>query len=162
MAKAYLFTGSNVGNRIKNIENAARLISEQAGKIVKASSVYETQAWGSTSQGAFLNQALLIETKLEPKELLKKILGIEQQLGRVRLIKWEPRIIDIDILLYENIIYSDSDLVIPHPYLPERRFTLTPLVEIARNVIHPVLNKTMQELLTECKDKLEVQIYKPV
>jgi 2-amino-4-hydroxy-6-hydroxymethyldihydropteridine diphosphokinase len=159
MANAYLFTGSNMGNRLQNIEQASALIAELAGIVKKKSAIYETEAWGNTNQEDFLNQALLVETTLSPEALLEKVLWVETKIGRQRLVKWEPRIIDIDILLYDDVIFSSVDLIIPHPYLHERRFTLTPLTEIAPDIVHPVLKKTIFQLLQACTDTLAVKLY---
>lgn len=159
MAEAYLFTGSNMGNRLLKIEESAKLISEQVGTIKKVSAIYETEAWGNPNQASFLNQALLVETDLPPDALLEKNLSIEHQMGRIRLIKWAPRIIDIDILLYDGLTLTSENLTIPHPYLHKRRFTLTALAEIAPNIVHPVLKKTILQLLDDCTDPLTVKPY---
>lgn len=108
-------------------------------------------------QATFLNQVIAVKTKLEPEELLQVVLHIEQQTGRQRDVKWGPRTLDLDILLYNSDVISTPDLTIPHPFLPERRFTLAPLCELAPGLVHPVLHKTMQQLLDECPDPLEVK-----
>lgn len=152
MHKAYLLLGSNLGNRHQHLADAELLISSGIGKIMNASSVYESAPWGFTDQPAFLNKVLLIETALLPNDLMQKILATEIQLGRVRKEKWHERIIDIDILFFDDQIIQTDDLTIPHPHLHERRFTLVPLNEIASQLQHPVLKKSIHQLLDECED----------
>jgi 2-amino-4-hydroxy-6-hydroxymethyldihydropteridine diphosphokinase len=156
MNKAYLLTGGNMGDRKQNLAAAYRHIEEQCGEISKASSLYETAAWGKSDQPPFLNQALELKTSLAPKQLLKTILQIEKKMGRVREEKYGPRLIDIDILLFNNDSYNYPLLIIPHPEMQNRRFVLVPLAEIAASEIHPVFKKTIEELLEVCPDKLEV------
>ena len=156
MNKAYLLIGGNLGDRKANLSKANELISEQCGVITKASSLYETAAWGITDQPSFLNQALEISTSLNAKQLMRKILKIEKMMGRKRKEKFGPRIIDIDILFYEDEIHDITFLKIPHPELQNRRFVLVPLAEINSEIQHPVLKKTIAELLEECPDNLEV------
>jgi len=156
MNKAYLLTGGNLGNRLNNLSDARKLIEQYCGKIVQQSAIYKTAAWGFTDQPDFYNQALEIQTELHPKRLMQTLLTIEGQMGRKREIKFGPRIIDIDILLFNDEIIQQPHLAIPHPRLHERRFALTPLAEIAPNIIHPVLNKTIQQLLLESTDTLDV------
>jgi len=157
MNKAYLLIGGNLGNREENLSKAVDLINEQCGNITKTSSLYETAAWGVTEQPSFLNQALEISTSLNAKQLMRKALAIEKTMGRVRKEKFGPRIIDIDILFYENEVHDLSFLKIPHPELQNRRFVLVPLAEINSEFQHPVLKKTVAELLEECPDNLEVK-----
>jgi len=156
MNKAYLLTGGNLGNRFNNLEQACKLIEQRCGKIVQQSSIYETAAWGFKDQPDFYNQALEIATKLSPTELMKTILRIEEKMGRKREIKMGPRIIDIDILLFNNEIIHQPQLSIPHERLHERKFALLPLAEIAPDLVHPVLHKTITLLLSETKDTLDV------
>jgi len=157
MNKAYLLTGGNMGDRQENLATAHECIGQQCGDIISASSLYETAAWGKKDQPSFLNQVLEIQTSLSPQQLLKKILHIEKQIGRIRKEKYGPRIIDIDILLFNDEVYDYPSLKIPHPELQNRRFALVPFAEIAPDLIHPVLKKTIAELLIICPDKLAVK-----
>ena len=156
MSTAHLLIGGNLGDRKENLLTAISLINEQCGTLTRSSSIYETEAWGKTDQPSFLNLALEISTPLNARQLMRKILKIEKEMGRVRKEKLGPRIIDIDILLYENEIHDLRFLKIPHPEMHNRRFVLVPLVEIAPTLQHPVLKKTIAELLEECPDNLEV------
>ena len=157
MNKAYLLTGGNMGNREEHLATARQLINQQCGNISKASSLYETAAWGKTDQPVFLNQALELETALNAKQLMRYILKIEKQMGRLRKEKYGPRIIDIDILLFNTEKYNYHFLKLPHPEMHNRRFALLPLAEIAPDVIHTVFNKSISQLLEECADKLKVK-----
>jgi 2-amino-4-hydroxy-6-hydroxymethyldihydropteridine diphosphokinase len=159
MNKAYLLTGSNMGNRLDYLVAASESIAEQCGTIAAASSLYETAAWGNTNQAAFLNQALELTTTLNPRQLIRRLLKIEKQMGRVRKEKYGPRIIDIDILLFNEEIHNYPLLKLPHPELHNRRFALLPLAEISPTAFHPQLNKTIAALLDLCADTLAVKKY---
>lgn len=152
----FLLLGTNLGNRTANLTEAIRAIHEQVGKIITASSVFETSAWGKTDQPSFLNQALEIRTQLDAEMLLTRLLSIEEQMGRLRREHWGQRVIDIDILFFGNDVYSSPRLLIPHPQLANRKFTLIPLNEIAPEFVHPLLKKTITELLEICPDTLDV------
>jgi len=152
----YLLLGSNLGDRFQNLAEAR----DRIGSIQASSSIYVTRAWGNTHQPDFYNQVIEIDTQLTPEELLKTILKIEASMGRVRDEKWGARIIDIDILFYRNKIIDTEGLIVPHPEIKNRRFTLIPLREIT-NMIHPVLRKTIDELLKDCQDPLEVTRLQP-
>ena len=155
--KAYLLTGGNMGDRTRTLTTAREQIARHCGEVTACSSLYETAAWGKEDQPAFLNQALEIATPLAAEQLLKCILRVEKKLGRIRQEKYGPRIIDIDILFFNNDIINYPQLKLPHPQVQHRRFALTPLAEIAPNLVHPVLKKTIRELITICPDKLEVK-----
>lgn len=148
-----------MGDRLAYLNQARALLELHSGKEITCSRVYETAAWGIEDQSSFLNQALLLSTSLTAKELLKNILHAEIEIGRERKEKYGARIIDIDILLFNEEIYDAADLVIPHPQLPNRRFALEPLAEIAPDFIHPVLKKSIAVLLDECTDLLKVNIF---
>lgn len=157
MNTVYLLTGGNMGNREENLQEAARRIEKACGSIVQRSPIYETAAWGKTDQPAFLNQVLAIETTLAPERLMQTLLHIEAAMGRVRMEKMGPRIIDLDILLIDDLIIQTPLLTVPHPALPQRRFVLTPLADIAPNIVHPIMQQTIAHLLQICPDMLDVQ-----
>ncbi|GAB4038731.1 2-amino-4-hydroxy-6-hydroxymethyldihydropteridine diphosphokinase [Spirosoma gilvum] len=155
----YLLLGANLGDRIKTLNRAIDLIAERIGSVGQESAIYETAPWGVTDQPTYLNQVLAIETTLKPEELLNQTQAIEQELGRVRIERWGARLIDIDILYYDQLKLQTERLTIPHPYLHQRRFTLVPLAEISPDFVHPILQKTSLELLAECADTSEVGLY---
>jgi 2-amino-4-hydroxy-6-hydroxymethyldihydropteridine diphosphokinase len=157
MNKTYLLTGGNEGDKILHMQRARANIELICGRILQISSLYQTAPWGETDQADFLNQVLLIETAMSPESLLKAILSIEENLGRKRSVKNAPRTIDIDILFYDRLILEVPGLCIPHPRISERRFVLEPLDEIAPGFQHPVLGKTIHQLLLECTDELAVK-----
>jgi 2-amino-4-hydroxy-6-hydroxymethyldihydropteridine diphosphokinase len=156
MNKVYLLIGGNMGDR-EGFLSAARIkIAEHCGAVICQSSIYQTAAWGIEEQAPFLNQALEIDTHLNADELLTTILFIERLLGRKRQVKYGPRIIDIDILLFNDEIIKSEGLTVPHPQMQSRRFVLLPLGEIAPNKVHPALQKSILQLLEECPDNLDV------
>ncbi len=156
MNKAYLLIGGNMGDRLANLEDAKKAITELCGKILIQSTIYETEAWGFKEQPSFYNQALCLETEKNATDLLHSLLTIELSLGRTRTIYLGPRTIDIDIIYFNDEIFISENLTIPHQSMTERNFVLTPLTEIAPTFIHPVFNKTNSELLHECKDTATV------
>ena len=143
MNKAYLLTGGNMGDRKLALQKALSLIEQHCGDIISLSSIFETEAWGNTDQPSFFNQVMAIQTELKPRQLLRRILKIETQIGRIREEKYGPRIIDIDILFYNDEVHNYPLLKIPHPEIQNRRFVFVPLAEIAPDFIHPVLKKTI-------------------
>jgi 2-amino-4-hydroxy-6-hydroxymethyldihydropteridine diphosphokinase len=160
MKRVFLGLGTNLGDREGNLNKALCSISENIGKVVRTSSVYETEPWGFTADIPFLNMVAEIETRLKPSGLLGRILMIEARMGRLRGGKeYSSRIIDIDILIFGDIILNTKSLVIPHPLMHERRFVLVPFSEIAPDFVHPVLGKNIKTLLKECKDKGHVRLH---
>ncbi|HAA11981.1 MAG TPA: 2-amino-4-hydroxy-6-hydroxymethyldihydropteridine diphosphokinase [Cytophagales bacterium] len=159
MQGIYILLGTNLGDREENLLQARRLIGQRVGKVLRSSNVYATAAWGITEQPDFLNQVVIVETAMSPNDLLKALLQIEQDMGRVRIVKWGERIIDLDVLYYHDTILDTQDLKIPHVGIAERRFTLVPLVELSADAIHPVLGKSQRQLLAECPDVSEVKLF---
>lgn len=157
MHTAYLSFGTNLGDRAQNLETAIELI-KHVGEIVKKSSIYMTEAWGNSDQPAFYNMVLCLETRLDPVTLLHELLSFETKMGRVRHDKWGPRLIDMDILLFDDMVVHHAGLLtVPHPEMQNRRFVLMPLTEIAPTVMHPTLGKNIRELLAHLQDPLEVK-----
>jgi deoxyguanosine kinase len=160
MNRVFLCLGGNLGNRLGNIEKALILIEKQAGKIVKTSPIYETDAWGSTSAKKYLNLCVQIETKLTAKALMQKLLLLEKKLGRKRTLNRNAdRTVDIDILFFNDEIIQTAALQIPHPRLHLRKFVLKPLNAIAPKLKHPTLNKSISQLYKNCKDTLKVKTF---
>ena len=161
MHQAYILLGTNLGNRLSYLQQATTYITQQVGEVSATSSIYETAAWGLTEQPSFYNQVLVVKTSVKPETLMQQLLDIETQLGRIRTIKFGPRIIDIDILLIDDLVNESAILQLPHPALPQRKFALMPLAEVAPNLLHPVEKKTISQLLQACTDTLDVQKITP-
>lgn len=154
MSIAYISIGSNLGNREENCKQAIRLIKENGIIVKKQSGMYETEPWGVKNQPLFINMAIEIETDREPEELLNILKDIEKEIGRTETIKWGPRVIDLDILLYDDLIIKNPELEIPHPLMHERYFVLKPLCEIASDISHPLLRVSIHDLLQRLYKKL--------
>ena len=157
--EVYLSFGSNVGDRGANIKSALKHLNDLGVKKKKLSSLYETEPWGNSNQSSFLNMVGLFVSSLPPSGLMNEILRIENLMGHRREKKWEPRIIDIDILFYGNEIINEIGLMIPHPEIENRKFVLIPMEEIASEFVHPVIKKSMRIILNECSDGLMVELF---
>jgi 2-amino-4-hydroxy-6-hydroxymethyldihydropteridine diphosphokinase len=158
MIKLYILLGGNLGDKRKVFSEARAKLSKQIGTITNQSSVYETEPWGFKSDDIFWNQVIEISTALSPEDVLLQTQQIERELGRIRKAnQYDSRIIDIDILFYSDEIIQTENLVVPHPRIQERKFALVPLSEIAPELIHPVFQKSIQQLLDECTDPLKVE-----
>lgn len=153
MNQVFLLIGGNLGNRFGLLNAAKEAISKNVGVILKESSIYETAPWGFEAEQDFLNQVIIVSTSLEPIKVLRKCQIIEDKLGRLRQSKqYASRTMDIDILFYNDEIIDIPDLTIPHKQLHKRKFTLEPLIEIAKDFKHPIFNKTLIEILKNCND----------
>lgn len=158
MKGIYLLLGTNLGERLENLKRAAEILETFNMTIVDYSSVYESAPWGKEDQPWFLNMVLRVDTLISANKLLDACLETERRMGRIREEKWGERIIDVDILYTENEVIEENDLIVPHPSITDRKFTLMPLVEISPNEVHPTIGKTNTELLDECKDTLECKV----
>ena len=157
MNTVYLLLGSNMGDSEQMLTVARNMIENNIGKLTISSSVYRTAAWGKEDQPDFLNQIIIVSSSLTSSTLLKEIFSIEKEMGRVRTTKNAARVIDIDILYFNDKIIQSENLTVPHTQIQNRRFVLVPLVEIAPNFQHPLLKKSSLKLLSICSDKLNVQ-----
>jgi 2-amino-4-hydroxy-6-hydroxymethyldihydropteridine diphosphokinase len=154
MANVYIGLGTNLGDKKKNITNATILLGSLMGDVKNLSSLYETEPWGFESVNNFLNAVVQIDTTLSPQVCLKMAKAIEWEMGRsYTKCGYEDRIIDVDILMYDSEVVEDEDLKIPHALMHLREFVLKPLAELAPDLVHPVLNKTMEDLLSELQKK---------
>ncbi|MGN0004054.1 MAG: 2-amino-4-hydroxy-6-hydroxymethyldihydropteridine diphosphokinase [Sphingobacterium composti] len=157
MNTIYILLGANLGNPEEQLLKAIDLLNKRLGSVTKTSSLYESEAWGVEDQPAFLNQVIILTTNKKAQECLDICQEIEQELGRIRKEKWGARKIDIDILYFNSEIMDTPGLIIPHPYIQDRKFTLEPLFEIAPSYKHPKLNITNEQLLLNCTDNLNVK-----
>lgn len=149
MPTAYIGIGSNLGSREGNCKQAIKLLLESGIKVTKLSSMIETEPWGVKDQPKYINMAAKIETGLEPIKLLHLLKDIEDEMGRMQAVRWGPRVIDLDILFYDDLIIKTPDLEIPHPLIKDREFVLRPLLEIEPELRHPLLKKSVKELADE-------------
>ncbi len=154
----YLLLGSNMGNRLEYLREAENLLIREGIHILDESSVYETEPWGKKDQDWFLNVILQIDTNKQPAELMESLLEVEKQLGRIRQEKWGERCIDIDILYYHDKVIASEDLTLPHPGIPQRKFTLVLLAEMCPLELHPITGKTQIQLLADCTDDLDCKL----
>jgi len=158
----YLSLGSNLGDRAANLERAIEALSEIGVRVLRRSSIYETEPVDFLAQPWFLNCVVEAETSLAPRQLLDELQAIERNLGSKKLVPRGPRVIDLDILFYGTDVIHADGMEIPHPRLAERRFVLVPLADIAPGLRHPVLRKAAAELLATTQDRSEVRIWQPV
>lgn len=163
MQEVYLSLGTNLGDRVRLLASARADIAAAIGPIIRSSAIYQTESWGGgPTQPDYLNQVLRVQTELDAEAVLKGALAIESRLGRTRQLRWESRLIDIDLLFYGKEVWDLPHLTVPHPRIQERNFVLIPLCEIAPTWVHPVLDKTIRELLEESEDTLEVRPFHPL
>ncbi|OCA91583.1 2-amino-4-hydroxy-6-hydroxymethyldihydropteridine diphosphokinase [Pseudobacillus wudalianchiensis] len=161
--KAFLSLGTNLGDRFANLQAALHLLqSYEAVTVGKLSSIYETEPVGYTDQPAFLNMVIQVTTSLSAEELLDLCLSIEQELGRIREFKWGPRIIDLDILMYNQDNIESEKLIVPHPRMHERAFVLVPLIEINPNICSPESDMPLEEALSSIEERKGVRLWKQI
>jgi len=158
MAKLFLLLGGNLGNKERIFSTARKRLGEELGALIQTSSVFETEPWGFDSDDMFWNQVLVIETSLTPEQVLECTKDIETELGRVRkAARYSSRLIDIDLLFYDDMVLHEPGLELPHPRMIDRRFVLEPLAEVAAELVHPVFKRNIVSLLEECSDHLQVK-----
>ncbi len=153
-----ILLGTNMGDRLENLSQAKTLMAPYV-QILQESKIYQTAAWGNTDQADFLNQGINVETDLSAEELMHVLLAIESKMGRERMQKWEPRIIDLDIIFYRDEIHQTSLIQIPHPELQNRAFVLQPLLDLNPQFKHPIFQQSIAELWDLCPDQLSVSIF---
>ena len=158
--EVFFSLGSNLGDRLGHLNQAFKLIQKKIGPITHKSSIYESEPWGKKDQSAFLNCVIGLKSTLKPEECLSIILEIEKEMGRERMEKWGPRTLDIDILIYGELIISNEKLEIPHPSMCARRFVMEPFSEICPNLIHPVFKKSVLNLSNACEDTSKIIVFK--
>lgn len=154
MNTAILLIGGNLGDRVANLQKAIGHIAATAGAVIKTSALYQTAPWGSVDQPDYLNQGVEIQTSMDALTLLHTLLDIERQIGRIRQEKWGARVIDIDLIFFNDEVISLPELKLPHPRMHLRQFVLVPLTEIVPGYMHPLLHKTVRQLQQECPDDL--------
>ncbi len=158
MAKLFLLLGGNLGDKEQIFSTARKRLQKELGEVVQLSSVYETEPWGFKSEDLFWNQVVVIETGKSPEKVLQVTKAVEQELGRIRKAeRYSSRLIDIDLLFYDDLVYHEPNLELPHPRMIDRRFVLEPLAEVAAHMVHPVFRQTIIELLENCTDHLAVK-----
>lgn len=165
MARTVIITGGNIGEMKPRLRHAQQLINQNIGIVLRCSHVYESEPWGFTAENRFMNQAMVVDTELSPAELLDAVQEIERQLGRDREAeaaqktnsgeRYSSRVIDVDIIFYDDLVMESETLTIPHPLMHEREFVLAPLSEIAPAMIHPVFGKSVEQLRRELSERLK-------
>lgn len=163
MARTRILIGGNLGDRERIQEEVLLVLEEEAGRIVARSSLYRSTPWGFAHSRDFLNRVLVLETERAPLDLLERLLRIEERFGRERRDErsYQGRYLDLDILYYEDRIIQEPSLKVPHPRIPERRFTLAPLDELEPGFLDPLREMTVKEMLEQCSDPLEVKVHDP-
>lgn len=160
MSIALLSLGSNLGDRVKNIYDGIQKVADKVGKVISYSPLYESKPWGVVSPNDYINACILVEAQTSPEEVMTILHDIEKEMGRVRSTKYNDRTLDIDLLLFDQLIIDTEELKIPHPRMHERLFVLVPANQIVPMFIHPLFQKSIQELLLECTDESNVYEYK--